>query len=115
MKQSSIIAIIETLEQNNVTAGIEMLKEELNALTEASAKRNATRSAKAKEKRAEELKEVLPVLRSALTGATLTAKEVAEATGMAVGKVQYILLHDMKDELVKTEIKNKPNTYTLKV
>ena len=50
----------------------------------------------------------------------MTAKEIfAAASGrlpkdFTDKKVQYILLNEMKDEIIKTEAKGKPNTYRLK-
>ena len=82
--------------------------------------------AKAKTKRADArsalMAQVLPILRDALTMYPdgLTAKTLYETCaetlpeGFSTAKVQYILLNEMKDEVVKTEAKNKPNIYRLK-
>lgn len=79
--------------------------------------------AKAKAKRADArsalLAQVLPVLRDTIT-TDMTAKEIFTAAADRLPKdftdkkVQYILLNEMKDEVVKTEAKGKPNTYRLK-
>jgi len=79
--------------------------------------------ARAKAKRANErsvlLAQVLPILRDALTEGG-TAKEIFERCANALpedftsAKVQYILLHELADEVVKTEAKGKPNVYTLR-
>lgn len=79
--------------------------------------------AKAKAKRADVrsalMAQVLPVLRDALTEGG-TAKEIFERCADALpedftsAKVQYILLHELADEVVKTETKGKPNVYTLR-
>ena len=80
--------------------------------------------AKAKAKRADArskmLAEVLPVLRVALTGADgFTAKELYDRCAgqlpadFTEKKVQYILLHDLAEEVVKTETKGKANTYRI--
>lgn len=79
--------------------------------------------AKAKAKRADAraalMAQVLPVLRDALTEGG-TAKEIFERCADALpedftsAKVQYILLHELADEVVKTEAKGKANTYTLR-
>jgi len=79
--------------------------------------------AKAKVKRANEratlLAPVLPILRDVIT-TDMTAKEIFAAASDRLPKdftdkkVQYILLNEMKDEVIKTETKGKPNTYRLK-
>ena len=79
--------------------------------------------AKAKAKRADArsalMAQVLPILRDTIT-TDMTAKEIFTAAQERLPqdftdkKVQYILLNDMKDEVVKTEIKGKANTYRLK-
>ena len=78
--------------------------------------------AKAKAKRADAratlMAQVLPVLRDTIT-TDMTAKEIFTAASDALpadftaAKVQYILLNEMKDEVIKTEAKGKPNTYRL--
>ena len=82
--------------------------------------------ARAKAKRANEravlMAQVLPALRGslALVADGMTAKELYEACAnvlpadFTANKVQYILLHEMKDEVVKTEAKGKPNIYKMK-
>lgn len=77
--------------------------------------------AKAKEKRAiaraELMKQVLPVVRDAI-GDGGTAKEIFERCSdklpddFTSAKVQYILLHELANEVNKVEAKNKPNVYT---
>lgn len=79
--------------------------------------------AKAKAKRADArsalMAQVLPILRDALIEGG-TAKEIFERCADALpedftsAKVQYILLHELADEVVKTEQKGKPNIYTLR-
>jgi len=79
--------------------------------------------AKAKAKRADArsalMAQVLPILRDALTEGG-TAKEIFERCADALpedftsAKVQYILLHELADEVVKTEAKGKANTYILR-
>ena len=79
--------------------------------------------AKAKAKRADAratlLAQVLPILRDTIA-TDMTAKEIFAAASDRLPKdftdkkVQYILLNEMKDEVVKTETKGKPNTYRLK-
>ena len=85
--------------------------------TSDTAKANA--KAKRANARAELMKDVLPILRDALTEGG-TAKEIFERCADTLpedftsAKVQYILLHELADEVVKTEAKNKPNVYTLR-
>ncbi len=78
--------------------------------------------AKAKAKRADAratlMAQVLPIVRESVTIGG-TAKEIYERCADALpadftaAKVQYILLNEMKDEVIKTEAKGKPNTYRL--
>jgi hypothetical protein len=79
--------------------------------------------AKAKDKRAKAraalMEQVLPIVREGVADGG-TAKEIFERCADALpadfttAKVQYILLHEMADEVVKTEAKGKPNVYTMK-
>ena len=79
--------------------------------------------ARAKAKRANEravlMAQVLPIVREGVADGG-TAKEIFERCADALpadftaAKVQYILLHEMADEVVKTEAKGKPNIYTMK-
>ena len=86
---------------------------------EAKAKAKAKRT----DARAALMKQVLPILRDGLSNypdVGQTAKELYEGNrdvlpaDFTVNKVQYILLHEMADEVVKTEAKGKPNIYMLK-
>ena len=79
--------------------------------------------AKAKDKRAKAraalMEQVLPVIREGVADGG-TAKEIFERCADALPadftahKVQYILLNEMADEVVKTEAKGKPNIYKMK-
>ena len=79
--------------------------------------------AKAKDKRAKAraalMEQVLPIVRKGVADGG-TAKEIFERCADALpadftaNKVQYILLNEMKDEVVKTEAKGKPNVYKMK-
>ena len=79
--------------------------------------------AKAKDKRAKAraalMEQVLPIVRKGVADGG-TAKEIFERCADALPadftahKVQYILLNEMADEVVKTEAKGKPNIYTMK-
>ena len=79
--------------------------------------------AKAKDKRAKArtalMEQVLPIVREGVADGG-TAKEIYERCADALpsdfttAKVQYILLHEMADEVIKVEQKGKPNVYKLK-
>lgn len=79
--------------------------------------------AKAKDKRAKArtalMEQVLPIIREGIADGG-TAKEIFERCADALpadftaAKVQYILLHEMADEVDKVEQKGKPNVYTLR-
>ena len=99
--------------------------ERLQALSASLVKRNKTSDA-AKEKQAALRKGareglvnvVAPIVRKALTSEPATVKEIFErCVGLPVDftapKVQYLLLHEMAEEVVKAEAKGKPNTYRL--
>jgi len=99
--------------------------ERLQTLAVAIAKRNTHKTsdavkAKQAEKRATARTEVVnvvaPIVRKALTTEPATIKEIFERCkglpeDFTASKVQYLLLHEMKDEVIKTESKTKPNTY----
>ena len=83
--------------------------------------------AKAKDKRAKAraalMEQVLPILRDGLSNypdVGQTAKELYEGNSdilpadFTAAKVQYILLHEMADEVEKIEAKGKPNVYKMK-
>ena len=80
--------------------------------------------AKAKVKRADAraalMEQVLPIVRESVAIGGGTAKEIFERCADALpkdftaAKVQYILLHEMADEVEKTEVKGKPNVYKMK-
>jgi len=65
------------------------------------------------------MEQVLPVIRDGVSDGG-TAKEIFERCKDALpsdftsNKIQYILLHEMKDEVEKIEAKNKPNVYKIK-
>ena len=98
-----------------ITSMIEQLSKQRKTSDEAKAKAKAKRA----DARATLLAQVLPILRDAIT-TDMTAKEIFAAASDRLPKdftdkkVQYILLNEMKDEVVKTEAKGKPNTYRLK-
>ena len=82
------------------------------------ARANEKRKEKTAAQRAELCEQVIPILREVIT-TDMTAKEIFAAAqerlpqDFTAGKVQAILLREMKDELVKTETKGKANTYRL--
>lgn len=96
-----------------ITSMIEQLSKQYKTSEKSRAKAKAKRA----DARATLMAQVLPILRDALTEGG-TAKEIFERCADALpadftaAKVQYILLHELADEVVKTEQKNKANTYT---
>ena len=102
---------------------LEALKVSLAKRGERSDEAKAKASAKRKENNAKERRalcaQVLPILReAAIEGGT--AKEIFERckdmlpTDFTANKVQYMLLHEMANEVDKIETKNKPNIYKMK-
>ena len=79
----------------------------------------AKRKEKNAQARASLMEQVLPVIREGISDGG-TAKEIFERCKDALpadftfNKVQYILLHEMKDEVEKIETKNKANVYKIK-
>ena len=98
-----------------ITSMIEQLSKQRKTSEESRAKAKAKRA----DARSALLAQVLPILRDTIT-TDMTAKEIFTAAQERLPqdftdkKVQYILLNDMKDEVVKTETKGKANTYRLK-
>ena len=98
-----------------ITSMIEQLSKQRKTNDEAKAKAKAKRA----DARSALMAQVLPILRDALIEGG-TAKEIFERCADALpedftsAKVQYILLHELADEVVKTEAKGKPNIYTLR-
>ena len=94
---------------------IDQLSQPRKTSDEAKAKAKAKRA----DARATMLAPILPILRDTIT-TDMTAKEIFTAAADRLPKdftdkkVQYILLNEMKDEVIKTEVKGKPNTYRLK-
>ena len=101
-----------------LTALRETLAKRSQRSDDSKAKASAKRKAQNAEKRAELCAQVLPILRDTIT-TDMTAKEIFTNAqerlpqDFTVAKVQYILLHEMRDEVVKTETKGKANTYRL--
>ena len=123
-------AIAAVTNSNEVLTNPDEIVEVLTKIRDQIAKPRKTSDeakAKAKAKRADArvalMKQVLPILRDGLSNypdVGQTAKELYEGNrdilpaDFTVNKVQYILLHEMADEVVKTEAKGKPNIYMLK-
>lgn len=114
----------ETYTQQEVREVIEKMIAQLSKprSDEAKAKASVKRKEANAKARAELMAQVLPILRDTMqeVGMAMTAKELFTACAdqlpedFTALKVQYILLHEMADEVVKTETKGKPNTYELK-
>lgn len=130
MKNTMTYAVALSTAIETVKDTMPDVAERLTALRETLAKRSqrsedskAKASAKRKEqnaaKRAEMCAQVVPILRDVMT-ADMTAKEIFSAAqerlpqDFTTAKVQYILLHEMADEVDKIEQKGKPNIYKLK-
>ena len=98
-----------------LTAMIEQLSKPRKVSDEAKAKAKAKRA----DARSALMTQVLPTIREGIADGG-TAKEIFERCADALpadftsAKVQYILLHELADEVVKTEQKGKPNIYRLK-
>lgn len=111
-----------TIEPNETIERLKALRATLIKRGEHSDEAKEKASTKRKEqtaaKRAELCAQIVPILRDVMT-TDMTAKEIFAAAkerlpqNFTANKVQYILLNDMKGEVVKTEAKNKPNTYRL--
>ena len=110
------------LDRDATIARLETLRETLARRSgrseDSKAKAAEKRKAANAKARAELVATIAPILRSVIDH-DMTAKEIHAAAkdmlpdDFSPGKVQAILLREMKDELVKTENKNKPNTYRL--
>ena len=115
---------IDTIKDTNpeVAERLTALRETLAKRSQRSENSKAKASAKRREAtakaRTELCAQVVPILREVIT-TDMTAKEIFAAAqerlpqDFTVGKVQAVLLREMKDELVKTETKGKANTYRL--
>ena len=116
---------IDAMKDTNpeVAERLSALREQMTKRSERSdevkAKQNEQRKAKTAAARAELVAQVVPALRAVIDH-DMTAKEIFEAAkdslpaDFTAMKVQNILLREMADELIKTEAKNKANTYRMK-
>lgn len=103
-----------------VVSVLEKIRDQIAKPRKTSDEAKAKAKAKRADARGKMLAEVLPVLRVALTGADdFTAKELYDRCAGQLPadftdkKVQYILLHDLAEEVIKTEVKGKANTYRI--
>lgn len=132
MKISYTDALTYALNNLNPETDGEVI-EKLSALRSTIANRNAQRksedsrakaNAKRKEKTSAERKAIVdvvaPVIRKFLSAnGGMTAKAIYESVAdelpadFSANKVQYLLLHEMAGEVVKTETKGQANTYAL--
>ena len=109
----------ETFTQQEVREAIEKMIAQLSKPRKTSDASKEKAKAKRANARAELMTQVLPIIRDAIADGG-TAKEIFERCVDALpddftsAKVQYILLHEMKDEVEKIEQKGKPNVYKMK-
>ena len=108
-------------EYSEVIEKLTTLKEKYSKPRKSSDEAKAKAKAKRADARGKMLAEVMPILRVALTGSDgFTAQELYERcvdqlpADFTDKKVGYILLHEMADEVVKTETRGKANMYKLK-
>ena len=103
-----------------LTKMVEQLSKPRQTSNETKAKANAKRKEQTAAARAALMEQVLPVLREALTDEGQTAKDIFAACESALpadftaNKVQYVLLHEMANEVTKVEAKGKANIYARK-
>lgn len=97
------------------------MREQLMKPRTSSPEAQAKRKEKSAQERANAIKDVLPIVRDVVYNTPhLTAKEIFEAcedklpSDWTANKVQYLLLHELSDEIDKVEAKGKPNTYFIK-
>jgi len=109
----------ETYTQQEVREVIEKMIAQLSKPRKTSDEAKAKRKEKNAQARAALMEQVLPIIREGISDGG-TAKEIFERCKDALPsdftdkKVQYILLHEMADEVEKIEAKSKPNVYKLK-
>lgn len=103
---------------NDALDVIASMREQLSKKHVASDEVKAKRKEKNATERANAIKDVLPIVRETIVNyPNLTAKEIYEkCNGMLpsdwnANKIQYLLLHEMSNEVLKVETKGKANTY----
>ena len=112
---------IDTIKYTNpeVAKRLTALRKTLQRSENSKAKASAKRREATAKARTELCAQVVPILREVIT-TDMTAKEIFAAAqerlpqDFTSAKVQYILLHEMKDEVEKIEQKGKPNVYKMK-
>ena len=124
-----IIDALDATTEDDLTEYVQELKDALKEIEAMIAKiyrqkeRSAVRKVENAQKRAKMLKDVLAILREVLshTRAGLTVKEIVSDfeqkwTGayMTPAQIQYILIHDMKDEVEVIKHGRNANTYRLR-
>lgn len=89
------------------------------ASPEAKEKANEKRKAKAASARADLVAQVAPIVLAAMDTEPRTVSDITERCadlpeGFTAAKVQYLLLHELAEQVDKIETKGKANTYALK-
>lgn len=94
------------------------MREKLSTPRKSSDEAKAKAATKRATERANAIKDVLPIVRETIiSNPNLTAKEIFEKCSEKLpedwnaNKVQYLLLHEMSEEVHKVEAKGKANTY----
>ena len=109
----------DVAKHNEIAAVLTSIRDSIAKQSQTSDAAKAKRKEQTAAKRAEMCANVVPILREVITH-DMTAKEIFAAAqerlpaDFTAPKVQNILLREMKDELVKTEAKGKPNVYKMK-
>ena len=102
-----------------VTKMIESLSVTRTLSDEAKAAQSEARKAKTAAARAELVAKVAPAIKAVLTTEPQTAKQIFSAAqknlpeNFTDKKVQYVLLHEMREGIKVIEKKGEPNYYTL--
>ena len=102
-----------------VTKMIESLSVTRTLSDEAKAAQSEARKAKTAAARAELIAKVAPAIKAVLTTEPQTAKQIFSAAqknlpeNFTDKKVQYVLLHEMREGIKVIEKKGEPNYYTL--
>ena len=111
-------AYSESRGDGEIVAVLEKMRDQIAKPRKTSDEAKAKAKAKRADARATLMAQVVPILREVIT-TDMTAKEIFAAARERLPqdftdkKVQYILLNEMKDEVIKTETKGKANTYRL--
>ena len=114
---SAITPVNDT--EREVVAVLERVRDQIAKPRANSDESKAKRKEKNAQARATLMAQVLPIIREGI-GDGGTAKDIFERCTNALPedftahKVQYILLHELADEVDKTETKGKPNVYKIK-